>query len=73
MPGGCGVSMFAPGRPVSPSSTAIMAPWSFPAQRRKLVADPAVKAVMDFFDGSITNVRRLPPAGGAAEEDENES
>ena len=40
------------------------------AERKKLAADPAVKAVMDLFDGSVTSVRRMPPAAAAEEKDD---
>ena len=31
------------------------------AERAELASDPNVKAVLDFFDGSITGIRRLRP------------
>jgi len=36
------------------------APFSS-AERAELASDPNVKAVLDFFDGSITDIRRLRP------------
>jgi len=32
------------------------------AQRAEVAADPAVRAVLDFFDGSIINIVRTPPS-----------
>ena len=38
------------------------------AERAEVAADPAVKAVLDFFDGSLTHIRREVAAGGGEDD-----
>ncbi len=59
------------GRPAPVATNAALST----AERNELNSDPAVKAVLDFFDGSVSDLRRLSPPPGqsedeAAEEDE---
>ncbi len=42
------------------------------AERAAVAADPAVKAVLDFFDGSVTDIRRPAAAAGEPAEDDEE-
>jgi len=60
------VSADSPGRSTpQPINTALST-----TERAALNQDPAVKAVLDFFDGSVTNIRPQAPPPDRAEETE---
>ena len=51
-------------KPVPPPKVNYITPVSS-AERAEIQQDPSVKAVMELFDGSITDIRREPPAADA--------